>query len=205
MDLKRLLGLRPKTETVVAIGEAIAAATAAQHAALGRIASLERDRGQRLLEADAAAVTTAERDLTESRAEAERLDALLLALRDRLEAAKAREARAKAEAAVAEVTRASDAFKQWWTNEYPVLAAKIRDGLLLEVAEGNARTVAHNAIAAAGAEGEDMSDVRLPDTAANQLWGPEAMAMFGLGSFVMLPAPDGPATHTRSPIWPPHG
>jgi DNA-binding transcriptional MocR family regulator len=80
MDLKKLLGLRPKGDTADALRAALAMAEGEKAALVSRIAELDRDRGARLLDGNAGEVEEAERTLALAQAEAARLAAMLPAL-----------------------------------------------------------------------------------------------------------------------------
>jgi hypothetical protein len=132
MDLKKLLGLRPKTDTAEAISNAIAMAEAERAAALTRITELENGRGNLILTGDVQAMEAGERALASARAEAEQLGVMATAMKPQLEAAKTREKAAEiAEAAkAAELT--AQRFVDWWRTKYPALADQLLVGVRME-------------------------------------------------------------------------
>jgi hypothetical protein len=137
MDLKKLLGLRPKTDTTEAIGNAIAMAEAERAAVLTRITELENGRGNLILTGDVQTMEAGERALASARAEAEQLGVMAAALKPQLAEAKIREKAAE----IAETARAAEQqvqqFLTWWRERYPTLANQMRDGFLLERAALN--------------------------------------------------------------------
>jgi CO/xanthine dehydrogenase Mo-binding subunit len=134
MDLKKLLGLRPKTDTVEAISNAIAMAEAERAAALTRITELENGRGNLILTGDVQAMEAGERALSSARAEAEQLGVMAAALKPQLEAAKVREKAAEITEAAKVAKEQVEQFLTWWRERYPTLANQMRDGFLLETA-----------------------------------------------------------------------
>ncbi len=139
MDLKAILGLRPKTEGAAGIRDALAATEAAKAAAAARITQLEADRARTLLDGTAAQVAKAEADLAEARAEAERCDAIRAGLRERLARAEASEAVETARAAIREAEEANVAFVAFAQTKYPGLAKQIIAGAKMEYAARDAR------------------------------------------------------------------
>jgi hypothetical protein len=91
MELKKLLGIRPKGSDAAAIRAAIASAEEAKATAQRRVAEMEAGRSAMLLDGTPGDVEKAERDLATSRADVERAAAMLEGLRARLEAAEAGE------------------------------------------------------------------------------------------------------------------
>ncbi|WP_426958337.1 hypothetical protein [Muricoccus radiodurans] len=132
MDLKKLLGMRPKGQTAADIHSAIAQAEAGKASALARAAELEAERGNLLLTGDIKAVETGERELAEARAEAERCTVMAEALRAPLAEAVLRERAAEIVALHQRAEQASEEFATWWRTKYGALATEIRDALRQE-------------------------------------------------------------------------
>jgi chromosome segregation ATPase len=206
MDLKKLLGLRPKDDTAAALKAAMAQAESETESLRARIAELERDRGRRLLDGDAAEVEAAERDLATAQAEAARVAAMLPALRQRIEAAEAEELRVAALAAHGEAVKAADTFNAWWRAEYAELAGKLRAGLLMEEAALAASSRYYAAAQRAGAALPNPQ--RAPDAPIKTLWAnaqASGLTAYSLGAFVRLPPQDraGYPQDSGVAFWPP--
>jgi hypothetical protein len=132
MDIKKLLGLRPKEENAAAIAAAIASAEAAQAEALSRAEQLKAGRGQLLLTGDAGAVEAGERELAEVQMEADRCGEMAAALRQPLAQARTREKVEEIKALNERAGQDVSASISWWREEYPGLVAKLRAGVALE-------------------------------------------------------------------------
>ncbi|MBB5695521.1 ATP synthase subunit B family protein [Muricoccus pecuniae] len=199
MDIKKLLGLRPKAQTAEAIRAAIAAAEEGRSAALVRIAELEAGRGNLLLNGEVRAVENGERDLAEARAEAERCEVVATALRPTLEQAINREKAEEMARLRDEVVSLSAAFVTFWREKYPALATQIRDGAMLEARavqklnELAEMTVMHPAAQAVG-------DISLPPQPADLIFpGDPSNAGGGVTSRISMPHPDGRIDAVGSP------
>jgi hypothetical protein len=132
MDLKKLLGLRPKTDTAEAISNAIAMAEAERAAALTRITELEAGRGNLILTGDEQAMQAGERALASARAEAEQLGVMAAALKPQLAEAKTREKAAEIAEAAKTAEREVERFVTWWRTQYPGLADQMIAGARME-------------------------------------------------------------------------
>lgn len=95
MDIKSLLGLRPKGDTAEALKEALAGAQAKRGELAARVAGLEKRRADVLLDGDADDVVAIETELSTLRNEAERLTVMAEALPARIAEAERREGEAK--------------------------------------------------------------------------------------------------------------
>lgn len=150
MDLKRLLGLRPKGETADDIAAALGRARAEEAAALVRAEDLTRRRADVLLGGSESEVTAAEAQLSEARADAERAGIVAAALAGKL--AKVQLA-AKVESVAAAVAKANELAaeaERVIRDVYPVLAERmVREVLLIEQQAIDARKVATDALRAA--------------------------------------------------------
>ena len=91
MNLRDVLGLRPKADTAAALRASLADTKAALVTVQGVIAELEAGRGGVLLDGTEAQAAQYEANLAEARAEAERFAAIAAALPARIAAAEARE------------------------------------------------------------------------------------------------------------------
>lgn len=155
MDLKKLLGLRPKDDSVDAIRTALVQAQGVQSAASQRAAELEAGRARMLVDGSAGEVERAERDLTAARGDAERAGAMIVGLQGKLAEAEAREAERGARQAVVDAEARRSRFLAFVRNDYPALAQKIADGLKLEAEAEAASMRAMNAIMALPSEVRD--------------------------------------------------
>ncbi|MCR0980634.1 hypothetical protein [Roseomonas populi] len=134
MDIKKLLGMRPKEQTAAAIRAAITNAEQGKAAALARAAELEGGRGKLLLTGDAKEVEASERELTEARMEAERCDVMAQALQAPLAEAVLREKAAEFADLERQAAQQVEGFVTWWRSRYGELASEIRDGARMEKA-----------------------------------------------------------------------
>jgi hypothetical protein len=190
MDVKKLLGMRPKTQSAADIQAAILRAQEGQRAALRRATEIEKGRGLLLLNGDPAAVEAGERELVESRAEAERYALLASTLEAPLRAAQTKERAAKIQATAKEAQTLVDAFVEFWRTRYPGLAAQLWDGALMEKRAldkldelANLAGNDHEAFEAAGiAAPASPAQVIYPDDPSN--------TMSGVLQRMKLPSPD---------------
>jgi hypothetical protein len=169
MDLKKLLGLRPKTDTAEAIGNAIAMAEAERAAALTRITELENGRGNLILTGDVQAMEAGERALANARAEAEQLGVMAAALKPQLAEAQTREKTAEIAEAAKAAEQQVQQFLTWWHERYPGIADQLLAGAKMEreavraiAALWDMRTKHPAAFAA--------SQVAIPTKPREQLW-----------------------------------
>lgn len=109
MDLRTMIGLRPKGETASALRAAQAQAEAALAAAREREAVLTAQRGAILLDSDPETVERAEGEMRDVHAQAERIQAILSALPERITTAEARELAAELDAMTVAATRRAEA------------------------------------------------------------------------------------------------
>jgi hypothetical protein len=198
VDLKKLLGLRPKSDSAEAIGNAIAMAEAERAAALTRIMELEAGRGNLILTGDVQAMEAGERALASARAEAEQLGVLAAAMKPQLEAAKLREKTAEITEAAKVAEQSAQRFLGWWREQYPTLVDQMLAGAKMEreavqaIATLQDMRTKHPAAFAA-------SQVAIPVKPREQLWPG------GLGnsvSDVILGGLQLPSDNSGAPYWP---
>lgn len=133
MDLKRLLGLRPKEKTAAALAGTREDLERALRELDERTVELQRTRGERLLDGEAAAVERAEADLKAGEEERARLVAMLDALRRREREAQKDEAVARLRQVVDSANAKAERAERAIRDRYPELAGMIvREVLLLE-------------------------------------------------------------------------
>lgn len=197
MDLKKILGLRPKNETTAAIREAIARAEEDRQAALARIGELEANRGALLLSGDHRTIEAAERDLAEKRMEAERCAIMAEALRPTLATAQQREKVAEIVDLERRASQEVEAFVTWWRTRYADLAAQMLEGARMEAAaltsirELGVMSVNHHA---AFLE----SGVRIPQEPVRHIHGNSISAPMTVAGGLQLPPP----CTNAAPLWP---
>lgn len=133
MDLKKLFGMRPKTEGIADIEAALAAARAAGEAAASAEAALLAKRGDVLLTGTPEEVTRAEEALARVRAEAEHVATMVPILDARLKAAERQPFLDDVQRRIGELDALHRAFGEFVTKQYPEHARRIAEGLALEV------------------------------------------------------------------------
>lgn len=133
MDLKKLFGMRPKTEAIPDIEAALAAARAAGEAAARAEAALLAKRGDVLLTGTPEEVTRAEEALTRARAEAEHVATMVPILEARLKAAERQPFLEDVRRRIDELEALHNAFRNFLAKDYPEHARRIAEGLALEV------------------------------------------------------------------------
>jgi hypothetical protein len=208
MDLKRLLGLRPKEKTAAALAGTREEIERAARALDERIAAMRRTRGDQLLDGEPEAVERAEAELRAAEEERARLAAMLDALRHREQAAQRDEAVARLRQMVNEANAKAERADQAIRARYPELASMIvREVLLLEREALAALEAAR--LAKAKLERElrlseplDLSIRPTPFTAVARQGG--IMSRTDLGAEVRLPGFEGVGQpyDSASPIWP---
>lgn len=133
MNLKQLLGIRPKsTATAAELAEAIVAADAAQREAAARAQNLTAQRGRLLLDGTPDEVSRNEIAIAAARDDAERASALAEALRNRVVETERAARKAAFKAKLSEAKRANGRWRAFLESEYPGLAEKLAAGLRLE-------------------------------------------------------------------------
>jgi hypothetical protein len=207
MDIKKLLGLRPKEQTAVSIGEAIQRAAQSKEAAQAWVAEMEAGRGTLLLQGDPKAIETAERELAEARTEIERCEVLAKAMTVALEEAAHREKVSEIGAAHDEAVKQVAAFITWWQTEYAPLARKMRDGAMMERDALRTITQLTNMMSAHPAAFK-ASGVRIPLSPEEHIFpGFPASGGAGVTSGLYLPPLEGKPRPQGSsvPFWPSYG
>jgi len=133
MNLKQLLGIRPKsTATPAELAEAIVAADAAQREAAARAQTLTAQRGRLLLDGTPDEVSRNEIAIAAARDDAERASALAEALRNRVVETERAARKAAFKAKLSEARRANGRWRAFVESDYPGLAEKLAAGLKLE-------------------------------------------------------------------------
>lgn len=198
MDLKKLLGLRPKETTAAGLAATRESLEREVSDLGGRIAEMQRTRGERLLDGEPAAVERAEADLKVAEDERARLAAMLDVVRHREVAAKQREDRE----AVQQLQDVADAklaaFVTWYSEEYPKHARAIARGLMLE---GDVIAAQRAAKQAAELHGVPVEKATVEPKIA--VLPGLSYAYPTVGSLVMLPPEGAPEGTAAAPIWPP--
>lgn len=213
MDLKKLLGLRPKTDSVEEVAAALDRARAALAKAREDEAVLLGGRADLLLAGDAAAVSTGEADLARVRVDIERAEAMLKALEGKLAEAQRAARIGQLRAKIAEATTKAERAKHALAVRYPELAAvMVREVLSPEVEAIAAIHEAWTARDAAMREGlipwvDAVPDEwALPEAPLPALVPPQPFAAPrpALGLEVKLPALSGRGfpSDNSAPIWP---
>lgn len=196
MNLRQIIGLRPKTQDVTAIRAALAGAEEAQATALATLATLEAGRAAILLEGDAATFEKSERDIATTRGDAERAGIMVDALRDRLHTAERDSVLRNVRASVAEAHAASEKFLAFMRDEYPRLAERIAQGMRMEEQANEANAECSRALAdLPPAEADQMraENIQPPGNPASKM-SPAIFMSFNRE--VRLPAANGN-------VWPP--
>jgi hypothetical protein len=204
MDIKKLLGVRPKSESAADISAAIERAREAAASARQRASEIEAVRGTLLLNGDLNAVTAGEKDLVEARAEAERFDLLAVTLQPRLEEARTKEKAAEIVAVYDEAQRQTAAFVEFWRKQYPALAAKIRDGGMLEKRALDSIKRLHE-MSFSDPAAWIASGVAVPPSPAEHIYpGDSSNGVGGVSFAVRLPHPEGKSFPSGSlpSFWP---
>lgn len=132
MDVNKLLGLRPKTESVADIEAALTAALAARAAAEEAEAALLAKRGDVLMTAPPEDVTEAEGALVRIRLERDQVGTMIPLLEARLAAARRKPFTDETRQMVEEAEAADRAFGEFLERDYPELAQRLVEGLALE-------------------------------------------------------------------------
>lgn len=135
MDLKKLLGMRPKTESIGDIQDALKAARVASDAAKNAEADLLAKRGDVLLGGTPEEVTRAEAALVQVRLEIERAATMVPILETRLAGAQREKNLAHLRAMVADASQKSQVAAAAIRDRYTVLATAIVKEVLTPEAE----------------------------------------------------------------------
>lgn len=139
MNVKKLIGLRPKTDAAAPADpdEIARAAEAAQQeisAIEARLAELDRQRGATLLDGDADQVLAVEQEIQAGRVEGERLKVMVAELRKRETAARRQRAADEFRQVEADAEAKVAAYVAWHRANYERVAAELIQGLMLEAA-----------------------------------------------------------------------
>jgi hypothetical protein len=204
MDVKKLLGMRPKTQSAADISTAIEKAREAAATARRRVSEFEAVRGTLLLNGDMNAVTAGERELVEARADAERFDLLAETLQVPLQEARTKEKASEIVALYDEAQRMSAAFVEFWRKQYPALATKIRDGGMLEKAALDSIRKLHE-LANSDPAAWAVAGVAVPPSPAEHIYpGDPDNGVAGVSFRVRLPHPEGKSwpQGTAPSFWP---
>jgi hypothetical protein len=197
MDVKKLLGLRPKGATPAAFAATREDIERAASELGARVAELRRTRGARLLDGEPAAVERAEAELKAAEEEHARLSAMLDTLRQREAAAQAEEKRAAALRVIEAAETSCSMFIAWWRAEYLPLANALVHGLMLERAAIEAQK------AAAIAMRENPELARLMSPPKLELLPGVSAAIATIGDMVRLPPAEAPRNRDPIFLWPP--
>jgi hypothetical protein len=196
MDVKKLLGLRPKEATPAALAATREDIERTASALGARVAELRRTRGARLLDSDLTEAERAEAELKAAEEEHARLAAMLDTLREREAAALAEEKRAAALRVIEAAETSCNTFSTWWRAEYPPLANALVHGLMLE----RAAIEAQKAAAIAMRENPELAR-RMEPPKVELLPGVSA-AIATIGDMVQLPPSQAPRNRDPIPLWP---
>lgn len=201
MDIKQLLGIRPKAQGAAAIRVAMENATRAKDEATRVAARLEAGRSALLLDGTPADVQKGEAALLTARADAERAGAMLDGLRERLVAAEAQEAMASARALAEAADAAAVTAVEFNLREYPALARQMATGLQLNIAADDARIRAHEFFEQLPVPTQEVliaEGYRIPRTIGERMHN-----TFQLGSFAWEVRLPDPASLGAPLLWPP--
>lgn len=135
MDLKKLLGMRPKTESLADIEAALAAARGAGEAAAKAEADLMAKRGDVLLSGTPEEVTRAEEALARARTEADHAATMVPILEAKLAEARGNAKLAELRQVVAEAKATAEAARVILASRYPELAAAVVHEVLIPEAK----------------------------------------------------------------------
>ncbi len=189
MRFDQVMALRPKAGDSASIQAAIDAAKAAGDTARRRADELEAWRKASLLSAADEEMEAAEREAAEARRGAERIDALIEAMRTELGVATRREAVERVLAAVADANAKATRFAEAWREKYAGAAATIHGILQLEAeavrAAEEAREARKKLCDAKMATDEELPH---PQGVHGDLFGHWTHVM---GKAVQLPGPNG--------------
>lgn len=199
MDLKRLLGLRPKETTAAALAETREKIEREERELGERIAEIQRTRGARLLDGEPTAVERAEVELKTAEEERARLLAMLDVLRQREAEAKRREEVAEVERLREDADRKLESFLAWWRSEYPRHAEAIVRGMQLE----REVLAAQGRMEAQAARCNVLLE-RSPATPKNAALPGLSLSFHTIGELVALPPLEAPEGRSSPNIWPPH-
>ena len=203
MDMKKLMGMRPQSESIADIEAALAAARAAGEAAARAEGDLMARRGDVLLMGAPDEVTRAEEALARARLDADRAATMVQALEAKLAATIRAQKLGELRQLVDEANRLAAAAASAISSRYEQLAAALVAEVLRPEAEALAAiAVAHKALERARFQNEfslDLAELkaRLPMAPLVTAWpaAPHHSQLDNLGKFTMLISPG-------APIWP---
>lgn len=132
MKLEEVLALRPVGAGSAEIAAAIARAEELGRSLTQRAGELERTRGASLLTADEKTILRAEQEAATARLTADRIEALLPAMRSDLSAAQGQETLDALRADLPDVTEAVAALHRWQADEFPRIGRMIGEGFQLQ-------------------------------------------------------------------------
>jgi hypothetical protein len=212
MDLKKLFGMRPKTEAIPDIEAALAAARAAGEGAAKAEGELLQKRGDALLNGAPDDIARAEEALARARLDAGRAEAMAAALEARLADAMREKKLGELRGLVEEANRLADAAARAISSRYAPLA----EALAEEVLRPEAEALAAIGAARSALEGARWGKDDAPELAELMALMPKAPLVMAwpappyhsqrddLGQLVKLPSQTGlgPPVDDGAPIWP---
>ena len=139
MKLAEILALHPQGADAATLREAIAKAEALRVDLITRAGALEHTRSEGLLRLEEKALIAAQTEAATARLDAERIAALLPAMRAELHQAEGREALAALRAEAEDASKAISALEDWLRDELPKIPPLLTVGFQLEDAATNAR------------------------------------------------------------------
>lgn len=193
LDIRKILRLRPKTESIVDITEAIAGAEAANAAALARIAEIEAGRPALLAGGSEAQILACETELAALQAEASQMQALATGLAPRLQAATHKQQVEQLRALADEANATTKRFTDFMAGDYADLAMRIAAGMRLELAALKLNERLYEAMNAAPAASQEAGLHRAPANPAVFVYptGGTGMETTTVCNRISLPAPAG--------------
>jgi len=209
MDLKKLLGLRPKGNDLAAMEAALAQASEAGETARRKVEELTALRVSVLLDGSEAEVEAAEKHLAQARAEGERLAVILPGLEARIADAQRVAKVARVHDLIGEANAKQAAAEAAIRDRYPALAAAlVREVLAPEREALRALAIARAAIEEAMLsrlmDGSEAAKLRPLPMVAACADGSEGWRRHSLGAETLLPSTTGLGApyDSGSPIWP---
>ncbi|TCH97641.1 hypothetical protein EJV46_16115 [Roseococcus sp. SYP-B2431] len=185
MQYADVMQLRPEAQDSASLAGAILRAERARVESLNRVKDLAGQRSAALLTSDDAELQAMEQQAADAQRAADRIAALIEAMRAEMEVASEREKKEQALHLLEGSNRVATAFLTWWREEYPKHAEAIRAGLLLEQQAHSARAVAQAALESTGLNRKSLIYTSAEITGSGSLWS------LHMGAAFQLPSLDG--------------
>jgi hypothetical protein len=186
VDFTKLIGLRPKKQTAETIKASILRVEEELQIAADRIAELEENRGQLFLKGEAKTIEAAEQEMASLKAERERMQAMVIAMRPLLKEMALQERAAEISKLHKDAEAKASSFVSFWQNRYATLAAELRDAFRLEQEAEEAISKLQN-IAVDDTEAFFASGASIPRRPLDQINPSNTNSMISLGKVACLP------------------